>query len=76
MCLYHSFLSLNKPKKVEETLKNTDWVTAIQEELNEFERNKVWTLVPRPKIISIVGTNGCSITKLIVMTLLQEIKLK
>ncbi|KAL8124948.1 hypothetical protein AgCh_012574 [Apium graveolens] len=28
----------------------------MQEELKEFERNKVWTLVPRPKDRSIVGT--------------------
>ena len=28
----------------------------MQEELNEFKRNKVWTLVPRPNNRSIVGT--------------------
>ena len=28
----------------------------MQEELNEFERNKVWKLVPRPKNRSVVGT--------------------
>ena len=55
-CLYHSFLSQNEPKKVEEALQDADWVQAMQEELNEFERNKVWTLVPRPKNRSIVGT--------------------
>ena len=55
-CLFHSFLSQTEPKKVEEALKDADWVTAMQEELNEFERNKVWTLVPRPKNRSIVGT--------------------
>ncbi len=26
----------------------------MQEELNKFERNKVWNLVPRPKDISII----------------------
>ena len=55
-CLYHSFLSQTEPKKVEETLQNADWVQATHEELNEFERNKVWTLVPRPNNRSIVGT--------------------
>ena len=40
-CLFHSFLSQTEPKKVEEALKDADWVTAMQEELNEFERNKV-----------------------------------
>ena len=28
----------------------------MQEELNEFERNKVWQLVPRPRNRSVVGT--------------------
>ena len=28
----------------------------MQEELNEFERNEVWKLVPRPKNRSVVGT--------------------
>ena len=41
---------------MEEALQDADWVQAMQEELNEFERNKVWTLVPRPKNRSIVGT--------------------
>ena len=27
----------------------------MQEELNQFERNKVWTLVPRPKHHPIIG---------------------
>ena len=51
-----SFLSQTEPKKVEEALQDADWVQAMQEELNEFERNKVWTLVPRPKNRSVVGT--------------------
>ena len=28
----------------------------MQEELNQFEINKVWTLVPRPKYHPIIGT--------------------
>ena len=31
------------------------WVLAIQEELNQFKRNKVWTLVPRLKYHPIIG---------------------
>ncbi|XP_063949970.1 uncharacterized protein LOC135152795 [Daucus carota subsp. sativus] len=45
-CLYNSFLSQEEPKKVEETLLDPDWILATQEELNQFERNKVWKLVP------------------------------
>ncbi|KAK1397946.1 hypothetical protein POM88_007809 [Heracleum sosnowskyi] len=55
-CLYNNFLSKEEPKKVEDALRDADWVTAMQEELNEFERNEVWKLVPRPKNRSIVGT--------------------
>ena len=33
-----------------------DWICAMQEELNQFERNKVWKLVPAPKNRSIIGT--------------------
>ena len=28
----------------------------MQEELNQFERNKVWTLVSRPKNQIVIGT--------------------
>ena len=28
----------------------------MQEELNKFERNKVWKLVPKPKNRTIIGT--------------------
>ncbi|KAL8155216.1 hypothetical protein AgCh_000556 [Apium graveolens] len=55
-CLYNSFLSQTEPKKVVEVLQDADWVQAMQEELNEFERNKVWTLVPIPKNRSVVGS--------------------
>ncbi|KAK1394100.1 hypothetical protein POM88_013156 [Heracleum sosnowskyi] len=54
-CLYYNFLSKEEPKKVEDALKDVDWVTAMQEELNEFERNEVWKLVPRPKNRSIIA---------------------
>jgi hypothetical protein len=30
-------------------LQDPDWVLAMQEELNNFKRNKVWSLMPRPK---------------------------
>jgi hypothetical protein len=36
-------------------LKDLDWVLAMQEELNNFKRNEVWSLVPRPKQ-NVVGT--------------------
>ena len=37
---------------------------AILEELNQFEKNQVWKLVPRPKDHSIIGTKWVFIKKL------------
>ncbi|GKA17773.1 retrovirus-related pol polyprotein from transposon TNT 1-94 [Tanacetum coccineum] len=42
------FLYEIEPKKVSEALKHPGWVDAMQEELNHFYRNNVWTLVPLP----------------------------
>jgi hypothetical protein len=33
---------------IEQALKDEDWMMAMQEELNNFERNQVWELVERP----------------------------
>jgi hypothetical protein len=38
----------NEITPIEEALQDLDWVMAMQEELNNFTRNKVWHLVPRP----------------------------
>nr|GFB57832.1 retrovirus-related Pol polyprotein from transposon TNT 1-94 [Tanacetum cinerariifolium] len=38
------------------TLRDTDWVSAMQEELNQFTRLKVWRLVPRPEGKSVIKT--------------------
>ena len=32
------------------------WLLAMQEELNQFEKSKVWTLVPRPTNHPIIDT--------------------
>jgi hypothetical protein len=48
-CQYYSFVYSLEPLKVEKALEDEDWVMTMQEELNNFERNQVWTLVERPK---------------------------
>ncbi|GJS35407.1 retrovirus-related pol polyprotein from transposon TNT 1-94 [Tanacetum coccineum] len=50
------FLSKEEPKKVSEALKHPRWVDAMQDELNQFARNKVWTLVPAPYGKTIIGS--------------------
>lgn len=37
------------------SLDHFDWVEAMQTELNEYERNKVWCLIPTPLGASVVG---------------------
>jgi hypothetical protein len=48
-CEHYSFVSSIEPFRVEEALQDPNWVLAMQEELNNFKRNEVWTLVLRPK---------------------------
>jgi hypothetical protein len=48
-CEHYSFISSFEPFKVEDALRDLDWVVAMQEELNNFKRNKVWSMVERPK---------------------------
>ncbi|GKB08678.1 retrovirus-related pol polyprotein from transposon TNT 1-94 [Tanacetum coccineum] len=55
-CLYVNFLSKIEPKKLIKALEEEGWIIAMQEELNQFERNKVWTLVPIPHCKTIIGT--------------------
>jgi hypothetical protein len=54
-CEHYSFVSSIEPFRVEEALQDLDWVLAMQEELNNFKRNEVWSLVPCPKQ-NVVGT--------------------
>nr|GFB29549.1 hypothetical protein [Tanacetum cinerariifolium] len=55
-CLFSCLLSSNEPANVAEALRNADWVRAMQEELDQFARLKVWRLVPRPKGKSVIKT--------------------
>jgi hypothetical protein len=44
-----------EPYRIEDALRDPNWVVAMQEELNNFTRNKVWHIVPRPNQ-NVVGT--------------------
>ena len=43
-----AFLSQIELKNFHEVEFDKNWLLAMQEELNQFKRSKVWTLVPRP----------------------------
>ena len=52
MC-YTSFI---KPKNVNEASEDKYLSAAMHEKLNQFVQNDVWTLVPKPKDMNIIGT--------------------
>ncbi|XP_073137104.1 uncharacterized protein [Henckelia pumila] len=54
--LHATFISQLEPKHIDEALQDASWIEAMQEELNQFTRNKVWNLVPRPTNQNIIGT--------------------
>jgi hypothetical protein len=54
-CEHYSFVPSIEPYRVEDALRDSDWVLTMQEELNNFTRNEVCHLVPCPNQ-NVVGT--------------------
>ncbi|GKA01766.1 hypothetical protein Tco_0674431 [Tanacetum coccineum] len=53
-----------EPKNYKDALTQVCWIEAMQEELNEFERLKVWELIPRPDKVMVITLNGIYKVKL------------
>ena len=53
---YHYYLAEFEPKRVEEALQDENWVESMHEEMNQFVRNDVWELAPRPENVHVIGT--------------------
>lgn len=53
---YSCYCAQTEPKKVEEALQDESWVSAMHDELHQFTKNDVWTLVPRPAELNTIGT--------------------
>nr|GEZ77958.1 putative ribonuclease H-like domain-containing protein [Tanacetum cinerariifolium] len=47
-CLFACFLSKDEPKKMSQALEDKSWADAMQEELLQFQIQKVWILVDSP----------------------------
>jgi hypothetical protein len=50
------FVALFEPRDVGHALSNLSWVNVMHEELENFERNQVWTLVEDPRDVNVIGT--------------------
>ncbi|GJV42739.1 retrovirus-related pol polyprotein from transposon TNT 1-94 [Tanacetum coccineum] len=53
-CYYDAFLTTVEPKTYKDALTQSYWIEAMQEELNEFERLRVWELVPWPNKVMVI----------------------
>ncbi|XP_020967407.1 uncharacterized protein LOC110266751 [Arachis ipaensis] len=51
-----AFLSQMEPLNMKQALEDPSWVKAMEEELSQFEKNEVWTLVPNSNGKKVTGT--------------------
>jgi hypothetical protein len=50
------FVALFEPQDVGHALSDSSWVNVMHEELENFEKNQVWTLVEPPDGVNVIGT--------------------
>ena len=53
---YITFLSTIEPQNVNQASKDECWIQAMNEELDQIEKNNTWELVPRPHDKNVIGT--------------------
>ncbi|GKC42909.1 retrovirus-related pol polyprotein from transposon TNT 1-94 [Tanacetum coccineum] len=56
-CYFDAFLTLVEPKNFKQAMTESSWINAMQGEINEFKRLKVWKLVPCPDNVQEEGIN-------------------
>jgi hypothetical protein len=50
------FIALFIPRDIGHALSDSSWINAMHEELENFERNQVWTLVDPPRDVNVIET--------------------
>ena len=50
------YTSSFEPKNVNEALLDDSWMNAMHEELEQFSKNDVWYLIPKPKNVNVIRT--------------------
>ena len=53
-----------EPKSVKDALDNEDWIQAMNEEIDQLEKKKTWTIVHRPRDKNVIGTKWVFRSKL------------
>ncbi|GJZ00780.1 retrovirus-related pol polyprotein from transposon TNT 1-94 [Tanacetum coccineum] len=48
MCMFALTVNIVKPKNIKEVMADSAWIEAMQDELHQFDRLKVWELVDKP----------------------------
>jgi hypothetical protein len=51
-----AFLSMTEPKIFEEASQEDNWIRAMNEELDQIEKNNTWELVPRLEDKNVIGS--------------------
>ena len=59
-----AFISQIEPKNIKEAESDPNQINAMQEELNQFKRTNVWTLIERPYDNNVIETKQVFKTKL------------
>jgi hypothetical protein len=50
------FVALFEPRDVGHAISDLSWVNDMHEELENFERNQVWTLFELPRDVNVIET--------------------